>query len=466
VASVITTTVDPTYARIGVTLTGFPSDDPTTVWRVPVEGGVAQAVRGASPMNLIAGVGFQWDYEASSGVAYRYVANDGAADVQSTPVTMTLAEAHIVAVGRPNYNLAVLPEAVPETTRRARGELAQIIGRRNPVALTDVRAGLEASLTLLTVNDDESDALEEVLVEAQILFMQLPGSRFGARYVLVGDVTETPYTGIRGADEGAVWSLDLTEVDRPGGDVSGDPLVDYQLLVDAVQSFGALLLAADTYLELRAGVGLDPDVAVPLYVGPFGATATGASSAVATLPAFVAGDLAIGLLGLSDNTRAFTIPSGWTQVGTDLTSGTARFALVQKVLAADTTVTLTNTGGTCQKVVAGAVYRNAVMNAGLTTRQAGASSSVTATSPASSTTIAGSVALRLFSALSATANASWSLPAGHTQRRSELGSGATSMSAFVIDQNTGQPGTVLAATSNRSVASASFAGWTVVIQTP
>lgn len=462
----ISTTVDTTYARIGVTVTGFPSDDPVTVYRQYADGtGSPVAVRGASPMNIISGTGFQWDYEAASGVAYKYYANTGAADVFSASVTMNLSSAHIVGVGQPSLNVDVLPEAVPDTTRRARSTVSDVIGRRNPVALTDIRAGLTGELSLITVTDTESDDLDLVLSESTLVFLQLPDTRFGARYVLVGDVTEAPFTGLRGVDEGAMWTLEFTEVDRPGGDISGDPAVSYQLLKDSVQSFSALLIATDNYLDLRSGIGLDASVVVPQYIGGFSASNTGASNAVATLPAFTSGDLGIALLAISDNTKTITVPSGWTQVGTDLTSGAGRYALFQKTLTSDTTVTLA-ASGSAQKVVAGAIYRNAVVNTTLTTRQAGASSSVTATAPTTSTVKAGSQVLRIFSALSATANASWSTPTPNTTRTTVLGSGATSMSALVVDRGSGQPGAVAAATSNRSLASTSFAGWTIIVEIP
>lgn len=462
-ASAIAVTADQTYARIGVTLTGFPSDDPVSVYRRPADGsGTPVPVRGASPMNIISGTGFQWDYEAVSGVTYVYTANDGATDITSGTVSITLAEAHLVAVGRPAFNTQVLPEAIPATTRKARSTLADVIGRANPVALTDLRAGLSGSITLITVDDEESDRLEQVLIEAQVVFLQLPDSRFGARYVLVGDVTESPFTGIRGANEGALWELDITEVDRPGGDVSGDPTVSYQLLKDEVQSYSALLIAAPNYLGLRSGIGLDPDVSVPQYIGPFSATG---ATAVATLPAFVSGDLGVALVALADSTKTFTLPSGWTQLGTDLISGAGRYALVYKTLAADTTVTLGASGAT-NRLVVGAIYRNAKVNTTATTRVGGASSSVTATAPAATSVKAGTQALRLFAAMSATANASWSTPALTNLRTSILGTGSTSLSGLAVDRGTGQPGAISAVTSNRSLASSSFAGWTVVIETP
>ena len=124
--------------------------------------------------------------------------------------------------GIPALNTTVMMEAPLKWSRASRSSRYDIVGRRNPIHQTGVRAGRESSLTVL-VWDPADNALFDSLLDsgAPALVQAMPGYGVeGNLYVAIGDVDSEPLDP-DAREPGWRWTLAVTEVDRPDGGLQG-----------------------------------------------------------------------------------------------------------------------------------------------------------------------------------------------------------------------------------------------------
>lgn len=170
------------------------------------------------------------DWESPLGVPVQYLARivNGGASRGSLSLPVTLLEPPstdvvIKDVGQPARQTTVTVQELPEWTRSARQGVHQVRGRSRPVVISDVRLARTGSLSLVTETADQRDALWWVLDEGSTLFVQWPSEwREPDVYVQVGDVAEGRLVRLAEFSD-RVWTLALTEVDRPVGGMAGSP---------------------------------------------------------------------------------------------------------------------------------------------------------------------------------------------------------------------------------------------------
>lgn len=194
------------------------SDTPAPVITVTrsTTGGPPITVRGADQVPSSAVV--VDDYEITYQAPLTYTADDGQ---ESTTVTVTVEEsrAWLRSVLYPELSIPVWIASHAEATRTARTTLLRPMGRRNPVAITDVRGGLAGDSVLYTWDDTGRDGMIRLLSDGGVLLLTGPASwRLGPLYCVFGDVAEgrpgnLAETSIRR------WACNWVEVDPPPGDV-------------------------------------------------------------------------------------------------------------------------------------------------------------------------------------------------------------------------------------------------------
>ncbi|MGW6638467.1 hypothetical protein [Streptomyces cyaneofuscatus] len=109
----------------------------------------------------------------------------------------------------------------PNWTRKARQGVNPVRGRSRPIVISDMRTSREGTVTLVTESAEDVASMWWLLETGNVLLIQWP-SLWGERdvYVSVGDVVEAPYVEYAEYTD-RVWTIPLTEVDRPIGGATG-----------------------------------------------------------------------------------------------------------------------------------------------------------------------------------------------------------------------------------------------------
>lgn len=246
----ITATTDAPNARITLRVDG--ATTPTVkVERIGTDG-TPVPVRNASAAEPIAGTWPGFDYEAGPGAPVRYrVTDEAAVTAESATVTLTLTRTWLKDPFQPGLSLPVTLYAQPKTSRARAQGVHRVLGRRDPIVVSGTLQSPEGDLAVLTRTRDEGDRLQALLQASSVLLVQIPGSRHGARYCAISDVTDEALSRLA-TDDDVVWVLSFVEVAAPIGDFVGDPTATYQTLKDNGGTYQTLR-GSGTYLTLLQG---------------------------------------------------------------------------------------------------------------------------------------------------------------------------------------------------------------------
>lgn len=223
-------------------------------------------VRGASALIPSASAVAADDYEFPVGVlvTYRargYTAGGALIGTATTTITPAPAGVWLKNATRPYLNRVVTVHQYSDVDRPARGGVLEVIGRRDPVAVTDVRGSRRFDLTLRADTTDEVEALELALSFGDPVYLQPPaGSPVpGPLHAFVGDVT----TGKGGEHqlEMRFLTLPLTEVEAPDSSIVGASIT-WAGVTAAYASWSAVTAARATWLALMESVSTPADEVV------------------------------------------------------------------------------------------------------------------------------------------------------------------------------------------------------------
>lgn len=218
------------------------------------DGGTTWAsVRGVVQQTMPGDVWIGYDYETGNGQAtiYRARATYGVpgllvtgAWVQSTSVSwLTAGVDWLKDLRSPANSLQViLGQGSLAALNRARPRgVFGIVGRPDPVVISDIQHLATGEFTVITLEDDEALALE-ALLQADVLLLQTrPGERFGSRYLAIGDVTELRPGNAE--EPSRVWLLPFTEVAAPA---------DYEVVIAGL-TWADIVATYATWTLLLAG---------------------------------------------------------------------------------------------------------------------------------------------------------------------------------------------------------------------
>lgn len=231
-------------------LTGFST---VTLTRLNTATGVVGQVRSATAFSTGgAGALAFFDYEAPLNVPviYTLTTNTGASFTAPSVTITTAANVYwLKNVSQEGLSTAVTLSSV--TVQRSARVLSKknVLGRQNPVMVTDVRGGREGQMSLLAYDSKASkDAIINVLQPGDTLFFQAPaGSEFPDMYFIAGDCTEV-WGGVS-TDLTRVFGFSYTEVDSPASVLSSLGFNSW-LAVTSFGSWNSVIAKRLTWLDV------------------------------------------------------------------------------------------------------------------------------------------------------------------------------------------------------------------------
>ncbi|AKY02165.1 hypothetical protein AVV13_gp16 [Streptomyces phage SF1] len=143
--------------------------------------------------------------------------------------------------GLPALNVQVMMETAIKWERAARKTSLTIVGRKNPVDITDVRGGRTGSLSIL-VWDESSHVLFDQLLDSglPVLIQAMPGYGVaGNLFLSIGDVSAENVLGVAN-EPGWRWALAVSEIDRPDGGLQGSAGRTWQDVMDENADWAAV----------------------------------------------------------------------------------------------------------------------------------------------------------------------------------------------------------------------------------
>lgn len=262
----ITATAQATYGRVQLQVT-YTTVTQATVVRVHADGST-YVLRDANPALIASTTGVGWvgyDHEAplDQAVTYRLTSTqDPGVTTTSSAVTVTSDTSYLGSMAwltdplQPALSRLLLVADVKEHTQQARTGVLRIMGRADPIAVSDVRLSGSGEIAAYTTTASEAVALRALLATGNILLWRAPATWTGPTwmYLAVGDTSEVSASGV--ATEGwREWRLPYAVVAAPYGTSAGPVGVTYADVLTAYATYAALIAGEATYdaLALQPG---------------------------------------------------------------------------------------------------------------------------------------------------------------------------------------------------------------------
>lgn len=226
--STVVGTPDNTNGRISVVVTRVTAGSPPTWTSVEVQrsddGGTTWSyVRGANGAATSGSTFTIVDYEAGNGTTVKYRARAtyllsglpvAGPWVSSSNTSWTAAVDWLKDVNNPTLNRTVMVVANPVLTRSRPQGVYSVIGRTDPVVVSDVRSLPSGPLQIVTATDQEAVDLLALTATDVLFFQPRPGARMGQMYIAIGEVPETPVVDVYN-EPTRVWPLSFVQVTAP-----------------------------------------------------------------------------------------------------------------------------------------------------------------------------------------------------------------------------------------------------------
>jgi hypothetical protein len=207
------------------------------------------------------------DYEFTTGhqLTYRvrgYNSSDALVTTFTCTITVNQDEIWLKSVERPFLNQP-LGDCVLNpfpAGRAARQGILEVIDRSFPVAVTDVRAGVEYDLIVVTRTYEEQLLLDYLLASGDVVYLQ-PTATFPqpAMFGVLGDtVAERPLRNRRCDEDYRRFRLPFTQVAPPDADVVGHTATWYTVVV-TYQEWNDVIAAHATWADLLENLVGEPD---------------------------------------------------------------------------------------------------------------------------------------------------------------------------------------------------------------
>lgn len=227
-----------------------------SVYRMTPDG--AQAVRGA--LNVAApGALNVADYEAPQNTTLTYYVSvtDGTTTHESTPVIVSGQVDRggdcVFGMANPLAPLVVTVSSFPELKRPIRRDVVKVIGREDPVVITDTRQYASGELTVVTHTDAERQTMIDLLADGGVIAFSPQYPTYGFTdiwYLSVGDATERRLTPL-GVIADREFVLDVQRVAPPPADFVGPAFRTWQSLKDAGVTWNSLFTGSKTWLQTQ-----------------------------------------------------------------------------------------------------------------------------------------------------------------------------------------------------------------------
>lgn len=272
-AASATAAYDETLARVQVSAAGMDAQADVALVERSTDGINWTAVRGGTAAPVVAGVMAvtvdDYEFTDQAETFYRVTGYDSVSgvptDIAITDIVPELSGVWLKSPARPFLNTLVEvvfknPAAV---VRPARTGVFDILGRTNPVAVSDVRKSRRWTMYVRTETYEDATSVDLALASGDVLHVHTPAGCptdiIPGGYVTVGDAT-VEWHPLR--PESRLWTLPCTEVAAPAADVAGTAGT-YQTVLDSYSDYADVLASHTSYAELLALVGSPSEVVVP-----------------------------------------------------------------------------------------------------------------------------------------------------------------------------------------------------------
>lgn len=134
-----------------------------------------------------------------------------------------------------------------EISRPSRVSLYDVVGRTDPVAVTDVHSSRRITVTLRTATNDEAQRLDDALSQGRPLFLHVPDPlALPSMYAVAGDYSASrpsKLTSVR------FWQVALIEVAPPPASAVA-PATTWQNILDSYTTWQDVIDAFDTWQDV------------------------------------------------------------------------------------------------------------------------------------------------------------------------------------------------------------------------
>lgn len=172
-------------------------------------------------------------------------------EVTLTAATVTLAATSpgvwLKFIVQPALNQRVQLVDWSEVSRPSRVSLYDVVGRTDPVAVTDVHSSRRITVTLRTATNDEADRLDDALSQGRPLFLHVPDPlALPSMYAVAGDYQArrpSKLTSVR------LWDVQLVEVSPPPASAVAPPTT-WQNIIDSYATWQDVINAFPTWQDV------------------------------------------------------------------------------------------------------------------------------------------------------------------------------------------------------------------------
>lgn len=187
-----------------------------------VRGGAAVAVSGGGDLLI-----YDYEFPAGETITYRvrvYDSGDVLLATYSDDIAGTLDRVWLKSPTRPFLNREITIVGWSDVATPARAGVFDVLGRRLPVAVTEVRGSRRFSLELRAADAGEADALRLFFSFGDVVFLHVPADCEvpGSLYAAVGQVAESRVG--RHDTSARRFFLDLTECAMPDPSIVGNSI--------------------------------------------------------------------------------------------------------------------------------------------------------------------------------------------------------------------------------------------------
>lgn len=181
---------------------------------------------------------------------------------ETASVTPVLTNVWLKNIGKPFLNRILTVTGFSEIVQPSRSGSFAVVGRRDDVAVTEVRGGNRYTLTVKTETDAQAEDLKAVLALGDTVLLHLPHDykRFPGGYYLIGDLTTRMPQSVRSPRR--YHDLPLTAVAAPSSVIVGTTVV-WNNIISSFATWNDLMAAEPTWFDVMDRIGTPSDVVVP-----------------------------------------------------------------------------------------------------------------------------------------------------------------------------------------------------------
>jgi hypothetical protein len=172
-------------------------------------------------------------------------------DVVISAVTVTLPAANpgvwLKFIVQPALNQQLQLIDWGEIARPTRVALYDVMGRTDPVAVTDVHGSRRITVTLRTINNDEAERLDTALSQGRPLFLHVPDNiALPSLYAVAGDYQASRPSSLTSV---RYWQVALIEVAPPPPSAVAPPTT-WQNIIDSYATWQDVIDAFPTWQDV------------------------------------------------------------------------------------------------------------------------------------------------------------------------------------------------------------------------